>query len=85
MLLPFPHRKNSDGSIDSICSRCAATVANTRDESTLQAAEQSHACTPLRMEVPPQQVLGPSHSDRLPPTSARSLPEDRNPLSSKLA
>ena len=43
---PFPHRKNADGSWDSICSKCFRTVATAKRESSLRDAEASHVCVP---------------------------------------
>jgi hypothetical protein len=43
--LPFyPHRQNRDGSFDSICLRCFATVANARDISELHTYDKDHRC-----------------------------------------
>jgi hypothetical protein len=42
----FPHRKNRDGSFDSICRTCLLTVANTRREADLASYEQYHVCNP---------------------------------------
>jgi hypothetical protein len=39
-----PHRTNYDGSFDSICPICFATIANSRIESELTACEKSHTC-----------------------------------------
>jgi hypothetical protein len=40
----FPHRLNRDGSFDSICLKCFATVASTVTERELKAREKNHAC-----------------------------------------
>ena len=45
----FPHRKNDDGSFDSICSVCYATVASADNESELPPHESMHKCDPVRM------------------------------------
>ena len=45
----FPHRHNADGSYDSICTACAATVATTRTEHQLSLPELSHICDPVRV------------------------------------
>lgn len=42
--VPFPHRKNADGTYDSICRRCFATVATERDLDDLLAQEAGHVC-----------------------------------------
>ena len=43
-LCTFPHRLNRDGSFDSICLRCFATVANAATETELTAHDQNHIC-----------------------------------------
>jgi hypothetical protein len=45
----FPHRHNIDGSHDSICTACLATVAQRRDESELLEFESRHVCDPVRL------------------------------------
>jgi len=40
----FAHRLNSDGTADSICLYCFATIATTPRESELERAERSHFC-----------------------------------------
>jgi hypothetical protein len=40
----YPHRRNKNGSYDSICLRCFATVAHTNTEIELLAHESIHAC-----------------------------------------
>ncbi len=43
-LRTFPHRLNRDGSFDSICLKCFATVASTATEVELAAHDRIHAC-----------------------------------------
>jgi hypothetical protein len=43
---PYVHRPNRDGSYDSICTACYATVASVRDEAELTSHEHSHECLP---------------------------------------
>ena len=43
-LCTFSHRLNRDGSFDSICLKCFATVANTRTETELTAHDKIHIC-----------------------------------------
>jgi hypothetical protein len=43
-LRTFPHRLNRDGSFDSICLKCFATIANTATEIELKARENIHTC-----------------------------------------
>ena len=52
--ITFARRWNSDGSIDSICSRCFRTIASAQSEIDLQAAEQRHSC--LLSSVPTQVI-----------------------------
>jgi hypothetical protein len=40
----FPHRQNSDGTYDSICIVCFATVGSAESEDELLLLERSHAC-----------------------------------------
>lgn len=47
---PFVRRANTDGTTDSICTRCFATVATSLWEIDLDRAEQSHACEPGLLE-----------------------------------
>jgi hypothetical protein len=43
-LLFYPHRHNRDGSFDSICVRCFATIATADDITELHAYEKNHVC-----------------------------------------
>ena len=40
----FPHRRNPDGSFDSICPRCYSTVSTRQNEMELAEDEMSHDC-----------------------------------------
>jgi len=42
----YPHRRNSDGSFDSICLNCFATVANAGTEPELLEYDSRHVCEP---------------------------------------
>jgi hypothetical protein len=42
----FVHRANWDGTFDSICRECVATVATAACESELEEAERDHVCSP---------------------------------------
>jgi hypothetical protein len=48
---PFAHRTNTDGTIDSICKTCFATVGNKRDSLHLKELEDAHTCDPWKLEV----------------------------------
>ena len=41
---PFPHRRNRDGTYDSICVHCFATVGTGKTEDELLEAEKLHVC-----------------------------------------
>src|SRR5579863_2312785 len=40
----FPHRHNGDGTYDSICTVCLATVATSQNEAELRVQEEAHVC-----------------------------------------
>jgi hypothetical protein len=42
----FPHRRNRDGSFDSICLKCLLTVANEKNEADLGKHDEIHVCNP---------------------------------------
>jgi len=42
----FPHRRNRDGSFDSICLKCLLTIATARTEVELARYEKYHVCNP---------------------------------------
>jgi hypothetical protein len=44
MTSPFPHRRNKDGSYDSICPKCFATIARATTDRELLAFDQKHVC-----------------------------------------
>lgn len=48
--LVFAHRKNADGTIDSICCQCFFTVCNSVGEAALEEREHSHLCDPSVLE-----------------------------------
>ncbi len=45
--IKFIHRINEDGSIDSICRDCFATIATARSRGQLEPEERKHACEPM--------------------------------------
>lgn len=45
----FPHRHNEDGSHDSICTVCLATVATVQNEWELAGHESAHVCEPVNL------------------------------------
>jgi len=40
----FPHRRNKDGTMDSICLDCYLTIATAETEDQLEVAEDAHIC-----------------------------------------
>jgi hypothetical protein len=42
----FPHRHNKDGSFDSICTTCFATVASAQLDAELAVYDRKHVCDP---------------------------------------
>jgi hypothetical protein len=40
----FPHRRNKDGSFNSICLKCFATVASNMTEEELVHQDKNHVC-----------------------------------------
>ena len=40
----YPHRQNDDGSYDSICPTCFATIARSKLEAELAGHENAHLC-----------------------------------------
>jgi hypothetical protein len=41
----YPHRRKLDGSFDSICLNCLATIATSSDETELENSEKEHVCS----------------------------------------
>jgi hypothetical protein len=42
----FPHRRNADGSFDSICLKCLLTIAKAKTEAELDRHDKNHVCIP---------------------------------------
>jgi hypothetical protein len=42
----YPHRRNRDGSFDSICPVCFVTVSHSKVEAELVELDQTHVCDP---------------------------------------
>jgi hypothetical protein len=40
----FPHRRNKDGSFDSICLKCFATIASHMTQEELDECDKNHTC-----------------------------------------
>ena len=45
----YPHRVNHDGTIDSICPRCFATIGSSTCEADLERLESRHVCEAARL------------------------------------
>ena len=52
----FVHRLNLDGTVDSICTDCARTIATESDEPALTPAEARHECD-CCLRKPPQRAV----------------------------
>ena len=72
--MPFPHRVNSDGTIDSICDQCFATIATSSLESDLASLEATHICEPARVAYYHQLDF----TAKRPPRSELNALEDLN-------
>jgi hypothetical protein len=46
LIVFYPHRRNRDGSFDSICLNCFATLATAKTEAELLELDQAHICQP---------------------------------------
>ena len=53
-LTNFVHRHNSDGSYDSICTKCDATAASAGKEEALSSSESAHVCDPFALYLAEQ-------------------------------
>jgi hypothetical protein len=42
--LVFPHRRNADGTFDSICMNCFLTVSHSKSEAELAESDKNHIC-----------------------------------------
>jgi len=56
----FPHRRNPDGTVDSICAGCFRTIATALNEAQLQTAESTHQCGGFNLS----ELLRPPKSQR---------------------
>ena len=61
----FPHRMNKDGTTDSICPRCFATVGRSTWEADLDRMEAAHVCEPSRLNSSNQHRRMPVVVERL--------------------
>jgi hypothetical protein len=73
----FPHRMKKDGTIDSICPRCFATVGCSTWEADLDRMEAAHECDPARLTSFNQHRRMPVVAERL---SVSEEPSERTSL-----
>jgi hypothetical protein len=52
----FPHRRNKDGSFNSICLECLATVASHMTEEELREQDKQHVCDKSVLSEPRNHV-----------------------------
>jgi hypothetical protein len=77
--MKFPHRKNWDGTYDSICTACTATVATSHNEAELRAYERAHVCDRQWTRRTTQSYF--LHSDgRMGETASSTRQRDRESL-----
>jgi hypothetical protein len=60
LLLFYPHRHNENGTYDSICLKCFATVATTLTEPELAFYDRRHICDPILLTE--RYLFNPPHS-----------------------
>jgi hypothetical protein len=66
----FVHRHNVDGTTDSFCRKCFATVASSQWEVELDRAEQKHLCDPVQLEYM-QRIFQALQAKDTPPGTSR--------------
>jgi hypothetical protein len=54
----FPHRKNNNGTIDSICPVCFVTVHTAEREEELASFERAHTCDPVVLAIRKKRLPG---------------------------
>src|SRR5277367_612305 len=64
--ISFARRRNSDTTIDSICTKCYQTIASAHTPGDLQAYEQVHRCDP-------SEEINYSHASPRPTEALRSI------------
>jgi hypothetical protein len=58
----FPHRRNRDGTLNSICLVCLATVASQKAEDELKELDKRHVCREIRKPKIGDRVAIPNHA-----------------------
>ena len=72
-ILFYPHRQNRDGSIDSICPRCFATIASAKNVTELHTCEKQHTCDEAFMPGLTENLRSPGICTQ--PSLGRIMPE----------
>ena len=62
----FPHRMNKNGTIDSICPHCYATIGTSTWEADLDRIEAAHRCEPSRRSYFDEHRRKPVVREQLP-------------------
>lgn len=73
----FPHRMNKDGTIDSICPRCYATIGTSTWEADLERIEAGHVCDASRLSHFDDQRRKPVLRQEPPSKESRRMAESR--------
>jgi hypothetical protein len=58
----FPHRRNRDGTFNSICLTCLATVAANKSEDELKELDKHHVCSKIRKPKIGDRIAIPNHA-----------------------
>ena len=53
----YPHRKNNNGSFDSICMQCFATISHKKNEAELAEDEKKHVCAQSPLSKRGERIL----------------------------
>jgi len=75
----FSHRRNADGTLDSICTDCFVTIASEMSEADLVSKEGTHRCDPLLIahyaffKKEPHSEPIPEYESKLSGTIGRSM------------
>jgi hypothetical protein len=66
----FPHRRNPDGTFDSICIQCFVTVGTAATEAELKETEITHDCKGFQLG----ELMYGTERERRPNHSRQSIP-----------
>jgi len=53
LIVVYPHRRNQDGSYDSICLNCQTTITTGKSEAELWKHDKNHICKPSLLSQRP--------------------------------